>query len=255
MNYGQLQEHLAKRILRRDDINADPELYALAINAGHTQLMMDGDFRCMETHTSIVYPNATDLYGIAMPLVYSAGPPVTLSCKRIRNVWNTSGVTFAGNTPTGTPVATTPIIPSTEDESNNIRNIANQTRQITPTSTNYQQRWYEKQQQICLLYPPAATTPATAVSLIADYYGILPDYAIATDSDYFSQQYYMALLMCAAWVGSTSLWEDDRAGRFQADYQKLLIQAITIDARIKQGGASREIVAPVSTTVNKTGGQ
>ena len=239
MNFGDLTSYLANYILRRPDLNAQPELLKLAVNVGHRQLQNDGDFRCMEAHTPIVYQNATSPYGIAMP-AYSAGPPAVLPCKRLRNVWNTTGTTFTVSPAyIGTPIPTSPIIPATESEVNNLANIAQQTRGIIPSAATNTQRWFEKELQVCLFYPPA-----TDSVLMVDYYGFLPDYVNPTDLDWFSENVWLCLLYCAAWQGSISLFEDQRAQSFMGIYQSLLTTAISNDKMIKQGGMPQALVAP-----------
>lgn len=219
MNFGQLSENLWKRILRRPDLNSDPELLSLAINAGHQQLQMDGDFRCMETHAIISYP-ANNIEGVAVGSTINT--PSVSNYKRARAVWTVDGSNNRQS----------PIIPATEDEIKNIKLTAKVTRGIdTLPTTNYFQRWFEREQVICLMIPPTGTT-----SLMVDFLQFLPDYVNPSDSDYFSNYYWLCLLYAAAWMGSISVFEDKRADDFQKTYSTLLGQAIATDKGIKQGG-------------------
>lgn len=190
---------------------------ALAVNAGHQQLQMDGNFRCMEMHIGVTYP-ANSQAGIAP----------TASYKSIRNVWNATGTV-------GAAVPTSPITPATEDWVNNAKLIGKQAMGLNALSTQYrQQRWYERELKAVLMIPPAADTV-----LVVDYYGFLPDYANPTDSDWFSVNVWMCLLFSSAWMGSISLWEDANVAYFESRYRGLLQQAIEFDQQIKQGAGRR----------------
>lgn len=251
MNYGELRDHLKDRILRRPDLAADPKLLLLAINAGQTQLMMDGDFRCMETHKAIVYPSTTGVYGVAMPQAYAAGPPAIRACKRISGVWTTTGATSAdGVAITGTPVPTLPITPATESSENSKRLILAQTTAAAPNRSKQKQTWYEKETNLVLL-----TAPAVNAVLMVDYYGFLKPYALDADTDYFTSNLYMCLMFAAAWVGSISMWEDTRQDYFEKGYRTYLSQAIASDGRFKVGGIPAKPPAELVPAEPATAGQ
>ena len=205
-----LSAYLATNILQRPELANTAEL-TVAINAGHLQLQMDGDFRCMEKHVIVTVP-ANTIEGVAIAADY----------KRARHVWNT----LAG-------VRTSPVTPAVESEINLLALTAKQTRGLDSLTTGngYYQRWFERELKLCLLIPPAAST-----NLLVDYYAYLPDYAAPTDSDYFSTYYWLCLLYCAAWQASLTMFEDSRASLFQQTYATLLKQAIANDQGIKEGG-------------------
>lgn len=218
MTYAQLKSFLQDQILRSDTTSANSTLVSAAINAGHKQLQMDGDFRCMETHATVTY-TANSTYGVS----------VASNCKKIRNVYLSTGAL---------------VLPSTEDDVQNIRTLAVQARGLAAPDSSYANRWYEIESKFCLMTPPTAST-----SYRVDYYQFLPDYSLDADTDYFSQNLWLCLLMASAWLGSISLWEDDRAGMFQSNYSTLLQQAIENDKFIKQGGTIRTPRVPAPATI------
>jgi hypothetical protein len=191
-----------------------------AILMGQNQLMMDGNFRCMEAHIdTLVYP-ANTINGVTVAADYK--------CPRYVFI-------MTDGKPTG------PLQPATEDQVNQISGTAMRQRNITDLSTgHYYQRWYEREQKICLMIPPGNDT-----TLRVDYYKILPAYDDPADTDYFSANLWPVLLQAAAWIGSMSLWQDDRAATFATTYATLLQAAIAKDAEIKQGGVAESYSPPL----------
>jgi hypothetical protein len=189
---------------------------ATAILLGQNQLQMDGDFRCMEKHVSALDYAAGAVDGVSPGTDY----------KSPRAVWIESTVA-------GPPIVTTlqgPLLKVTEGEALEIRATAFRQRGLTTLPAEYCDRWFERERKVCLLQPPAA-----GIKLRVDYYCVLPAYAVDGSTDYFSEFLWPVLLYAAAWLGSTSLWEDDRAAQFQSSYIALLARAIAKDQQIKSG--------------------
>lgn len=214
MTFTQLKTYLATYILRRPELLASDDLLLnVAVNAGHKQIQLDGDFRCMEQHATLVMPAGS---------VEAVKPSLfAMEYKRARSVWNTS----AG-------VRTSPIIASTETEVVNLKSVIKQTRGLDSVTTQeYFQRWFERELGICLMIPPAVST-----TVLVDYYAFLPEYVLDSDTDYFSQNYWLCLLYGAAAQASVAGFEDARAGVFSKVYEQLLGDAVKTDAQYKSGG-------------------
>jgi hypothetical protein len=215
MTLDELKEYLAKSILRRPELYDDDDvILSTAIQIGHKQVQIDGDFRCMEEHCDIHYPaNGTD--GVEIP---------DPNYKKSRFLWAVSS-----------DGVKTPIMASSEDAVNNMEMQASQSGQsayFTPDLVH--QRWYEREMKIYLLFPPSERTKLTL-----GYYKYLPSPTQDEDEDYLMRHLWLMIVNAAAWQGSINLWQDDRADKFLSIYTALRNQAIQSEKVAKQGGAYR----------------
>jgi len=217
MNSGELQQELALRVMRRESLlNDDPELLLLAINWSHLQMQRDANWRCMESGVLVNYP-ANSMDGA---VVESAAGKADGKCIRFVKSKNTAGVFV-------------PVIPATEDDvQRKLQTIYVTRGAATLGAGGFGPRWYEKQCKVVIVDAPTVATP-----LWVDYYRYLPDYAENTDHDYFSDFLNDVLLLGAAARGSSSLWQDERAGMFKAQYTEMLASAYAADVAIKNAGA------------------
>lgn len=217
-------EYRLTSLLQRDDVT---DYLRQAINLGQHEMQITHQFRGQEAHTTLTFAS-TDVDGVAVPNDYL----------RARSLW------YLGDD--GSRIGQ--IMASTEGEHHRLQNEDRQTNvgvysnRYAMTSDNVLQRWWEEEMKIHLLFLPAA---GEDIDVRLDYYKLLADLTDLNTSNHFSDLYPETLILAAAWRGSVSLWEDERASQFHQDYLNSLGMAIQTDKRLKQGGAYRVYRPPL----------
>lgn len=220
MTYTELQTHITSYFLRRTDVSA---LVPVAIQRAHHQVQMDGEWRCCEAHDTLSF-TSTSSDGVAVPADYRSAVGLFL----LDDDGNTVGE----------------IQSATEAQVKKFKIEKYQDNTITTTAA-FHNRWWEEELKINLLFLPAT---GETISTRLEYFKRLPDYSDSVTSDHFSVYYWPLLVECALWLGSTSLWEDDRAADFERRYRLELAKAQAQDKKFKAGGTAGVYRPPLPGT-------
>lgn len=220
MTVTEIKTLLANDILQRPELLTDGSTVLLdAVILAQKRMMWDGNWRAMETHASISYTGG-GTSGATMPGDY----------KSARNLWS----------------GTVPLLRVTEDEALRIRGDAYRNRGDTTLAT-IAPRWYESERAVYVVPVPVATT-----NYRLDYYKFLTAYVSGSDHDFFSDTLPHVLVLGAAVVAATAVYEHELAAGFGQQYAAAFDAAMVRDRELRLGVPSGAIATAIQ---DNTGGQ
>ena len=197
---------LAEKLLHRDDLG---DLIGTALALGHRELQKAFDWSVQDAGTAnfVFTPGTSDAGGAALPEDF----------KKPRAVWFVDAVTGARKK---------------EIMASNLAEVDALERKIVGLHDGgrgftREPRWYLKGGRLYLWPRLDSFQQPTPETLAVDYWKFLAFPADAGQSDFFTENGRLCLAYWGAWLGSTNLWDDERAGMFE---QKAAVEA----ARLKK---------------------